>query len=153
MESIVALPFQDEIVQVCAPPMRGTNAAVIGQGTQPTAVFTYWRGTIMSPHTSHSSNHVKHAASSSQVPDKSHRGNARAACDADIAKRAYEKYEARPILAVKAMRAAAGLVLFVSTLGDIGIASGPRTNARRILRDVRSTGRVLDMVGRMGCML
>jgi hypothetical protein len=95
MESIVALPFQDEIVQVCAPPMRGTNAAVIGQGTQPTAVFTYWRGTIMSPHTSHSSNHVKHAASSSQVPNKSHRGNARAACDADIAKRAYEKFEAR----------------------------------------------------------
>lgn len=49
----------------------------------------------MSPHTSHSSNHVKHAASSSQVPTKSHRGSAKAACDADIAKRAYEKYEAR----------------------------------------------------------
>jgi len=49
----------------------------------------------MSLHTSHSSNHVQHTASSSQVPTKPHRSNARAACDADIAKRAYEKYEAR----------------------------------------------------------
>jgi hypothetical protein len=49
----------------------------------------------MSPHTSHSSNHVQHTGSSSQAPNKSSRGNARAACDADIAKHAYEKYEAR----------------------------------------------------------
>ena len=95
MEFSVPLSVQDEIVQACAPPMRGTNSAVIGQRTQPTAVFTYWRGTTMSLHTSHSSNHVQHTASSSQVPTKSHRGSAKAACDADIAKRAYEKYEAR----------------------------------------------------------
>ena len=49
----------------------------------------------MSPHTSHSSNHVQHTASSSQVKSKSHPDSGRAACDADIAKRAYEKYEAR----------------------------------------------------------
>jgi hypothetical protein len=49
----------------------------------------------MSPHTSHSSHQVQHAASSSQVTKNTQRSNARAACDADIAKRAYEKYEAR----------------------------------------------------------
>jgi hypothetical protein len=50
---------------------------------------------IMSPHTSHSSHHVQHAASCSQLSKEPKRSNARAACDADIAKRAYEKYEAR----------------------------------------------------------
>ena len=49
----------------------------------------------MSQHTPHSSLHVQHATSSSQVQAGPQRGNARAACDADIAKRAYEKYEAR----------------------------------------------------------
>jgi hypothetical protein len=49
----------------------------------------------MSQHTSHSSHHVQHPANSSQGPEPGARGNARAACDADIAKRAYEKYEAR----------------------------------------------------------
>jgi hypothetical protein len=49
----------------------------------------------MSQHTSHSSSHVQHAASSSQVPGPGQRGTERSACDADIAKRAYEKYEAR----------------------------------------------------------
>ena len=49
----------------------------------------------MSQHTSHSPPHVQHATSSSQVPAGAPRSNARAACDADIAKRAYEKYEAR----------------------------------------------------------
>jgi hypothetical protein len=49
----------------------------------------------MSPHTAHSSHHVQHAASSSQVPKEPQRSNARSACDADIAKRAYQKYEAR----------------------------------------------------------
>jgi len=43
----------------------------------------------------HSSPHVQHATSSSQVSGAAKRGDARAACDADIAKRAYEKYEAR----------------------------------------------------------
>ena len=49
----------------------------------------------MSQHTSHSSAHVQHATSSSQVSGAAHRGNPKSACDADIAKRAYEKYEAR----------------------------------------------------------
>ncbi len=48
----------------------------------------------MSQHTSHSSRHVQHATSSSQGPAGA-RGSARSVCDADIAKRAYEKYEAR----------------------------------------------------------
>jgi hypothetical protein len=49
----------------------------------------------MSQHTSHSSHQVQHAASSSQGQKAPQRGDARSACDADIAKRAYEKYEAR----------------------------------------------------------
>ena len=49
----------------------------------------------MSQHTSHSSPRVQHATSSSQVSGVAQPGNARSACDADIAKRAYEKYEAR----------------------------------------------------------
>jgi hypothetical protein len=49
----------------------------------------------MSQHTSHLSHHVQHTASPSQVPKDPQRSNARSACDADIAKRAYEKYEAR----------------------------------------------------------
>jgi hypothetical protein len=49
----------------------------------------------MPRHPSHSSHHVEHAASSSQVPKDPQRSNTSSACDADIAKRAYEKYEAR----------------------------------------------------------
>jgi len=50
----------------------------------------------MSQHTSHSSSHhAQHAASPSQVAKQPQRGNAKSDCDADIAKRAYEKYEAR----------------------------------------------------------
>ena len=49
----------------------------------------------MSQHPSHSSAHAQHATSSAQIPAGAQRGNARAACDADIAKRAYDKYEAR----------------------------------------------------------
>jgi hypothetical protein len=49
----------------------------------------------MSQHTSHSSPHVKHATGSSQVPATAPHAHSKAACDADIAKRAYEKYEAR----------------------------------------------------------
>jgi hypothetical protein len=49
----------------------------------------------MSQHPSHSSHHVQYATSASQVAKDPTRGSARAACDADIAKRAYEKYEAR----------------------------------------------------------
>ena len=49
----------------------------------------------MSQHTSHSSHHVQHAASSSQASKETQRSNAGSACEADIAKRAYEKYEAR----------------------------------------------------------
>ena len=49
----------------------------------------------MSHHSSHSSPHVQHATSSAQIPTAPKRDNAKAACDADIAKRAYEKYEAR----------------------------------------------------------
>ena len=49
----------------------------------------------MTQHASHSSPHVHHPASSSQGPGPAQRASARAACDADIAKRAYEKYEAR----------------------------------------------------------
>jgi hypothetical protein len=49
----------------------------------------------MSQHQSHSSPHVQHATSSSQVSGAGQRGGARSVCDADIAKRAYEKYEAR----------------------------------------------------------
>jgi len=49
----------------------------------------------MSPHTSNSSHHVQHDAESSPAPKSPRSGNAKAACDADIAKRAYEKYEAR----------------------------------------------------------
>jgi len=49
----------------------------------------------MSQHTSHSYSHVQHAAGSSQAPRPAQLGSERSACDADIAKRAYEKYEAR----------------------------------------------------------
>jgi hypothetical protein len=49
----------------------------------------------MSQHASHSSHHNQHPASPSQVPAAAQSGNARSACDADIAKRAYEKYQAR----------------------------------------------------------
>ena len=49
----------------------------------------------MSQNASHSSHHVQRPASSSQVPGTAHPGAARSASHADIAKRAYEKYEAR----------------------------------------------------------
>lgn len=49
----------------------------------------------MSQQTSHASHHVHQAAGSSQGAKTPKRGNARAACDADIAMRAYAKYEAR----------------------------------------------------------
>ena len=49
----------------------------------------------MSQHTSHSSPHVQRATKSSQVSGDAQVSNVRAACDAAIAKRAYEKYEAR----------------------------------------------------------
>jgi Protein of unknown function (DUF2934) len=49
----------------------------------------------MSQHQSQSPHHVQHAATVSKVTKESQRSNARVACDADIAKRAYEKYEAR----------------------------------------------------------
>ena len=49
----------------------------------------------MTQHASHSSPHVHHPANSSQGPGPAQRASARAACDADIAKRAYERYEAR----------------------------------------------------------
>jgi hypothetical protein len=45
----------------------------------------------MSQHASHSAPHVRHAAESSQHPTAAQKS----ASDADIAKRAYEKYEAR----------------------------------------------------------
>lgn len=48
----------------------------------------------MSQHPFHSS-HQGHAGSSSPAPASGARGNVRAACDADIAKRAYQKFEAR----------------------------------------------------------
>jgi hypothetical protein len=49
----------------------------------------------MSQHTSHSSSHVQHAAGSSQVTAAATHISKKSACDADIARRAYEKYEAR----------------------------------------------------------
>ena len=49
----------------------------------------------MSQSAAHSSHHVQHPAHSSQVPNQPTPSNAKSACDADIAKRAYEKYEAR----------------------------------------------------------
>ena len=49
----------------------------------------------MSKYTSHSPHHVQNPADSSQVLKESQRSHIRCACDADIAKRAYEKYEAR----------------------------------------------------------
>jgi hypothetical protein len=49
----------------------------------------------MSQHTLHSSPHVQHATNSAQVPAGAQHSIARSACDADIAKRAYQKYEAR----------------------------------------------------------
>jgi hypothetical protein len=49
----------------------------------------------MTQHASHSSPHVQRPASSSQGAGPAQRASARSACDADIAKRAYEKYEAR----------------------------------------------------------
>ena len=49
----------------------------------------------MSQYTSHSSHHLQHAGISSQVPGAVRFGKASAACDADLAKRACEKYEAR----------------------------------------------------------
>jgi len=49
----------------------------------------------MSQHTSHSSAHAQHATSPAHVAAEASRVNPRSACDADIAKRAYEKYEAR----------------------------------------------------------
>jgi hypothetical protein len=49
----------------------------------------------MSHHTSHSSPHVQHATSSPRAPAEAQHSIARSACDADIAKRAYGKYEAR----------------------------------------------------------
>jgi hypothetical protein len=58
-----------------------------------------------------------------------------------------------PILAVKAMCAAAGLVFLVSTLGDMGIARRFSVAALCLLWDVRGTVRVLDVMGRMRCML
>jgi hypothetical protein len=83
------------IIQACPPLMGGMNAAVTEQGRQPTAAITYRKGPVMSQHTSHSSHHIQHAANSPQFPSDPQRGNAKAACDSDIAKRAYEKYEAR----------------------------------------------------------
>jgi hypothetical protein len=44
---------------------------------------------------SHSSPQVKHPAASPQAPEPARRGSAKSASDAAIAKRAYEKYEAR----------------------------------------------------------
>ena len=49
----------------------------------------------MSHHASHSSPHIQHADTTSQASKAPQRNNAGAACDADIAKRAYEKFEAR----------------------------------------------------------
>ena len=49
----------------------------------------------MSQHTSHSSHHVQHTDSSSHVPKETQCSDAKSACDAHIAERAYEKYEAR----------------------------------------------------------
>jgi hypothetical protein len=66
-----------------------------GQERQAIAVITHRKGIVMSQHTSHSSHHVQHAASAPHVAKDTTRVSARAACDADIAKRAYEKYEAR----------------------------------------------------------
>jgi hypothetical protein len=49
----------------------------------------------MSKHASQSSSHVRHAAGSSQVTAAATHTSQKSACDADIARRAYEKYEAR----------------------------------------------------------
>jgi len=49
----------------------------------------------MSQHTSHSSSHVQHPRSYSQALQAAQLAKARSACDAAIAQRAYEKYEAR----------------------------------------------------------
>jgi|GEM_PF-1969750 len=49
----------------------------------------------MSQHASHSPTHVQRAAGSSQHPAASQSTGKKSACDADIAKRAYEKFEAR----------------------------------------------------------
>jgi len=57
--------------------------------------ITYPKETIMSQQASHSSHHGHQASGSSQVAKAPQRGNASAVCDADIAKRAYQKYEAR----------------------------------------------------------
>jgi len=49
----------------------------------------------MSQHASHSAPHARHAAESSQHSTAAPRIGEKSACDADIAERAYEKYEAR----------------------------------------------------------
>jgi hypothetical protein len=49
----------------------------------------------MSQHASHSSPHIQRAAGSSQGTAAATHISKKSACDADIAKRAYEKYEAR----------------------------------------------------------
>jgi hypothetical protein len=49
----------------------------------------------MSQNASHSSPQGQHATGSSPVPGPVQRGGTKPASDADIAKRAYEKYEAR----------------------------------------------------------
>ena len=71
------------------------DAAIRGQVRQLAAEITHRKGNIMSQQTAYSSPHVHRATSSSQVSGDVRRGNVRAACDAAIAKRAYEKYEAR----------------------------------------------------------
>jgi hypothetical protein len=78
--------------------MGGMNAAVTGQEDRQPPQFTYRKGPVMSQHlshSSHSSHPVQHETSSPQIPKSPQRSNERATCDADIAKRAYEKYEAR----------------------------------------------------------
>ena len=49
----------------------------------------------MSQHASHSSPHIQRAAGSSQGTAAATHISKKSACDADIARRAYEKYEAR----------------------------------------------------------
>ena len=95
MEFAVPSLIHRTIVQAFVRLMRGTKAAVIEQRRQPTTLITYWKGTVMSQSTAHSAHHVQHPAHSSQVPKQPAPNNARSACDADIAKRAYEKYQAR----------------------------------------------------------
>jgi hypothetical protein len=95
MELIVSFSVHKGILRACLRLMGGTKAAVDERTRRPTAAITQRKGTIMSQHSSHSSHQVQRAVSSAQVPTGAQRGNARAACDADIAKRAYEKYEAR----------------------------------------------------------